>query len=166
MNCPVCGKTMVEEDCGGVIVDVCKRGCKGIWFDWLELTKLDENNEGVGSALAEALNHPRMSDQSRGKVKCPKCGKSMYTHKHKMAKEVTVDECVSCGGIFLDSGELKVVRDNFMTPDEADEYMQRLLAEVPGYAKKLDDIKRKEARNEAIARFTRFLRVSYYLTGK
>ena len=34
MNCPICKKEMVEEDFGGVVIDVCKNGCKGIWFDW------------------------------------------------------------------------------------------------------------------------------------
>jgi hypothetical protein len=47
MNCPVCSKAMVEKDFGGVRVDVCQDGCKGIWFDWMELIKLDEQNEGL-----------------------------------------------------------------------------------------------------------------------
>ena len=46
MNCPVCGKEMVSEDFG-VNVDVCENGCKGIWFDWGKLAKLDQKNEGV-----------------------------------------------------------------------------------------------------------------------
>jgi len=48
MNCPVCEKPMVAEDFGGVQVDACRDGCKGIWFDWLELVRLDENHEGFG----------------------------------------------------------------------------------------------------------------------
>ena len=56
MDCPACGKSMIEESFGDVQVDVCKSGCKGIWFDWGELKELDESHEGVGKAIEEALS--------------------------------------------------------------------------------------------------------------
>ena len=59
MNCPVCEKPMVAEDFGGVQVDACRDGCKGIWFDWLELVRLDENHEGFGiSAGWQVISFP------------------------------------------------------------------------------------------------------------
>lgn len=131
MNCPVCEKPMVEEDFGGVEVDVCKDGCKGIWFDWLELVRLDENHEGLGAALEEALKSPRVNDDDREQINCPKCAMTMQTHKYKSAKEVNVDECYGCGGFYLDSGELKEIRDNYMTEEEEDAYVQKLLEEFP-----------------------------------
>lgn len=131
MNCPACGKSMVEEDFGGVFVDVCKNGCKGIWFDWGELKELDQNHEGVGKALDEALKSPRKSDPDRGPLMCPKCGIKMREHKYKHAREVNVDECYSCGGFFLDSGELKQIRDNYMYEDEREAYVRRLVGETP-----------------------------------
>ena len=51
MNCPVCDKLMAETNFGDVQVNICKDGCKGIWFDWGELTRLDESNEGFGKAI-------------------------------------------------------------------------------------------------------------------
>ncbi len=131
MNCPVCEKPMVEEDFGGVQVDVCRDGCKGIWFDWLELVRLDENSEGVGEALQEALRSPRVNDGDRPQLNCPKCGMPMQTHKYKSAKEVNVDECYGCGGYFLDSGELQEVRDKYMTDEEEQAYVDKLLEEFP-----------------------------------
>lgn len=131
MNCPACGKSMVEEDFGGIFVDVCKNGCKGIWFDWGELKELDQNNEGVGKALEEALKSPRKNDPNRGPLMCPKCGIKMREHKYKHAKEVNVDECYACGGFFLDSGELKLIRDNYMNEDEREAYVRRLVGETP-----------------------------------
>ena len=122
---------MVEEDFGGVLVDVCKNGCKGIWFDWGELKDLDENHEGLGKALEEALNSPRQNNPERGRLNCPKCGIKMRHHKYKNAKEVSVDECYACGGFFLDSGELKQIRDNYMSEDEREVYVQRLVSETP-----------------------------------
>ncbi|OHB85748.1 MAG: hypothetical protein A2Z38_11475 [Planctomycetes bacterium RBG_19FT_COMBO_48_8] len=122
---------MVEEDFGGVSVDVCKNGCKGIWFDWGELMNLDENHEGVGRVLEEALKSPRQNNPTRGPLNCPKCGIKMREHKYRNAKEVSVDECYSCGGFFLDSGELKQIRDNYMSEDEREVYVQSLVGETP-----------------------------------
>jgi Zn-finger nucleic acid-binding protein len=121
---------MVEEDFGGVLVDVCRKGCKGIWFDWGELKELDENHEGVGRAIEEALKSLRRNDPDRGSLNCPKCGVKMREHKYKNAKEVNVDECYACGGFFLDSGELKQIRDNYMNEDEREVYVQKLVGET------------------------------------
>lgn len=166
MLCPVCGRNMVEEDFGGVKVDSCKNGCKGMWFDWQELRKLDENNEGFGNALQKALNHPRTNDENRGKITCPKCGLPMRSHKYKSAKEVNVDECYACGGFFLDSGELQTIRDNFMSGKEEAQYLNALLGNMPDYSKLREDTAKKKARAAALRKYTRFIRLSYYATGK
>ena len=131
MKCPVCETSMVEEDFGKVHVDVCKDGCKGIWFGWQELEKLNESHEGLGKAMEEALYAPRVLDAHRGPLTCPKCGINMQTHKYSSAKEVSVDECYACGGFFLDSGELKAIRDHYMDDAERDAYIQQLMDETP-----------------------------------
>lgn len=166
MKCPVCQKEMSEQDFGGLKVDVCKDGCKGIWFDWLELSKLDENNEGFGNVLKEALNYPRLNDDNRPRINCPKCDIPMHIHKYQSSKEVNVDECYGCGGFFLDSGELRVIRDTFMSEEECDKYANKLLVDLPEYKEALKDLEKQELRTEAIRRYTRFLRLSYYITGK
>ena len=125
---------MVTQDFGGVSVDVCVNGCKSMWFEWQELIRLDEKSEGLGEALTKALNYPRVNDASRLPLKCPKCGIQMQAHKYKSAKEVNIDECYSCGGFFLDSGELSEIRENFMTEKERYEYCQKLLGGIPEYA--------------------------------
>lgn len=166
MKCPICSKEMVEEDFGGVLVDVCEIGCRGMWFDWMELTKLDEQNEGLGAALEEALNNPRSNDESRGKIKCPKCGIPMYRHVHLRTKQVNVDECGNCGGFFLDSGELKATRDTYMSEEEEKEYLGALLADMPDYHAAMENVEKMQTRNKALRKYTRFLRLSYYMTGK
>jgi Zn-finger nucleic acid-binding protein len=160
MDCPVCGKSMVEQNFGGVQVDVCSKGCKGIWFDWLELVRLDENDEGAGQALEEALKSPRVNDANREKLNCPKCGSAMHAHKYASAKEVSVDECYGCGGFFLDSGELKEVRDNYMSEEEQDAYVDKLLADVPEYKEMAEEIRQEKAELRASAgrKFGGFLR--------
>ncbi len=166
MKCPVCAKEMVEEDFGGIHVDVCKIGCRGMWFDWMELIKLDEQNEGLGAALEEALYNPRSNDENRGKIKCPKCGIPMYAHIHLRTKDVNVDECGECGGFFLDSGELQATRDTYMSEEEEKEYLDNLLSHMPEYQMAEKNIEMMKTRNEALRRYTRFLRLSYYMTGK
>ncbi|MFC1708836.1 zf-TFIIB domain-containing protein [Candidatus Omnitrophota bacterium] len=166
MECSVCKKEMVEQDLGGIKVDVCKDGCKGLWFDWSELVKLDEKNEGFGNALKEALNYPRINDDSRGQINCPKCKKTMVTHKYQSSKKVNVDECYLCGGFFLDSGELKVVRDTFMSEQEEKDYIEKIVGNIPAYQKAEKDLNKEKLRAEAVQKYTRSLRLSYYLKGK
>ena len=97
MICPVCQKLMVSQDFGGVNVEVCLNGCKGLWFDWGQVNKLDHKNQGFGAALQAALNAPRQNDQNRGPIKCPKCGIDMHRHQFESEKEINVDECYGCG---------------------------------------------------------------------
>src|SRR5262245_16282103 len=115
MNCPVCGKKMVDQDFGNVNVRVCVDGCKGLWFEWLQLRKLDHKNEGFGEALQAALQYPRVNDADRPRLKCPICHIPMYCHQFPTDKEINIDECYGCGGIYLDSGEFKEIRDHSMS---------------------------------------------------
>jgi hypothetical protein len=158
MKCPACGKDMVEKDFGGVIVDVCENGCRSIWFDWHELTKLDESNEGAGDALLDAVDDPRTNDDNREPLHCPKCNMVMHVHKYHSAKEVNIDECYACGGIFLDSGELSAIRDNFMTEEERAAYCEKLVNEIDGFNGYVDDLEKRKMRAEALMRATKFLR--------
>jgi Zn-finger nucleic acid-binding protein len=157
---------MVQQDFGGVVVDVCVESCKGMWFDWGEIRKLDETNEGFGQALQTALQHPRSNGTHRTKLLCPKCGLPMHQHLFESQKEINVDECYQCGGFFLDSGELKSIRDGFMSEAERKAYVGKLLAEKNAYVDAVHRLKERESRTAAIEHFTRFLRVSYYVEGK
>ncbi len=163
MNCPVCSNEMIEKDFGGVLVDVCENGCKGMWFDWMELGKLDEQHEGAGRALEEALESPRVNDNDRGQINCPKCGKPMHIHKYKRAKAVNIDECYLCGGFFLDSGELMLIRETFMTDAEHAEYVEQLIASTPGVPEYQEDLEKRYARALAMLHMTRFVRPSYFV---
>ena len=162
MKCPVCDKEMVVKDFGGVNVDVCENGCKGIWFDQDELRMLDENNEGLGAALDAALHDPRANDAQRGQLICPKCSIPMHAHRFERAQEVNVDECYSCGGFFLDSGELAEIRDHYMSDAQVKEYVDKIVNAVPGYTQEQQDLAAGEKRLDAIQHFTRLLTVNYW----
>ncbi len=166
MKCPACQASMSVEDFGGVEVDVCKSGCKGIWFDWHELTRLDEDHEGFGNALREAAEHPRANDEKRGRLNCPRCSSPMHAHRYKRAQQVNVDECYACGGIFLDSGELQAVREEYMSDAEQQAYVRELMEDIPAMHALREDTERMEMRSSALHRMTRVLRLSYWMTGK
>ena len=166
MKCPACGSEMIERDFGGVMVDVCGDGCGGLWFDWAELLKLDETNEGCGKALREALDSPRSTDEGRDRLVCTKCGTPMHAHLYQSSRAVTVDECYVCGGFFLDAGELKLIRNTFMTDEEEEAFTNKLLAGMPEYQEAKRNLDREKSRAEAARHLTRFLRLSYYLTGE
>jgi Zn-finger nucleic acid-binding protein len=166
LTCPVCKKTMVEQDFGGVKVHVCINGCKGLWFDWLQLQKLDHKNQGFGDALQAALKYPRVNDDNRGRLTCPKCKLLMYRHEFDLDKEVNVDECYGCGGFFLDSGELSEIRDHSMSPQEEQAYLNKFVEDMPETKALEAQVKKDELRADAIAHYTRFLRHGYYMAGK
>ncbi len=166
MQCPVCQKELIQQDFGGVKVDVCKDGCKGIWFDWVELGKLDQKNEGLGQALKEALEYPRFNDENRFQINCPKCGIGMTRHKYESQKEVEVDECYQCGGFFLDSGELRVIRDNFMSEQERKNYIDDIISQNPSLGKTFGDFAKDKIRDKAARSFAGFIRSSYYVPIK
>jgi Zn-finger nucleic acid-binding protein len=161
MTCPVCSKEMVAENFG-VNVGVCENGCKGMWFDQGQLRMLDEKNEGLGAALEAALRYPRKNDGQRGDIKCPVCAIPMHTHKYKRAQEVNADECYKCGGIFLDSGELTDLRNNYMSDAEVNAYAEKIVSAVPEYVQAMKDLDAGKKRSEAIQHFTRFITVNYW----
>ena len=153
MKCPVCSTEMVEKDLGQK-VDICENGCKGIWFDRAELQKLDQPGEGIAAAIKAAQQSPRINDAERGQINCPQCGIPMHMHKFARDQEVNVDECYECGGFFLDSGELKEIRDNFMSDTDAEAYTEKLADGIPGYvAGGARHLQQKE-RIKAIQNFT------------
>ncbi|MGH7738518.1 MAG: zf-TFIIB domain-containing protein, partial [bacterium] len=131
MKCPVDGQEMTPENFG-MNVEVCESGCKGIWFDHGELQLMDQPGEGLGAALEAALRNPRNNDAQRGQINCPKCSIPMHAHRFKRDEEVNVDECYACGGFFLDSGELKEIRDHYMSDEQVKAYADQLINAVPG----------------------------------
>ncbi|MDD2714656.1 MAG: zf-TFIIB domain-containing protein [Candidatus Wallbacteria bacterium] len=138
MDCPVCSKAMTTEDFGGVQVDVCQN-CGGIWFDMLELRKLDEPAEGSGPAMEKALSAALADDTKRSPISCPYCKIGLKRHKYQFNKDVTIDECYECGGIFLDAGELKLIKQGFMDQEKRARFCENLLRNIPEYEQSLEE---------------------------
>ena len=104
INCPKCSSEALVETpaLGNIPLDVCP-GCSGIWFDKDELEALLKQSQGWDSADFDLINA-----KAEG-LACPRC-------KNKMSRGglvnplLLVDRCQSCGGIWLDSHELDLVK--------------------------------------------------------
>lgn len=111
MICPACNHTLAPHRLGSVTVDVCRGGCGGAWFDAFELQRVAAM-EHAAEELAEiphALTPRAASDQRRD---CPRCtGVKLIRHFATGLRRVEVDHCPSCGGYWLDYGELDKILD-------------------------------------------------------
>jgi len=118
MKCPACENSLTPTTAGDVQVDICEGGCGGIWFDRKEIESLDEEAEIAGENL---LNITRRDDVVRRSppLSCPVCVKEPLVRQYfDSASKVEVDLCWSCGGLWVDTGELKRVRSQFKTAAE------------------------------------------------
>ncbi len=103
MKCPKCETDSLRPiQYRGVEVDRCRR-CQGIWFDQDELPEfLNLSRKELRSIQSEKTDP--QANMKRGD--CPRDGKEMLRVYSPRNQEVTIDHCVECGGIWLDSGEL------------------------------------------------------------
>ena len=169
MKCPACSNQLEQITVGKLSVDICKNGCGGIWFDKFELKQVDEKHESAGESLLHIERNPDIViDHSQTRL-CPKCGhQEMIKHFMSMKREVEVDECPACGGIWLDAGELRQIRGQF--DKEADrkraagEYFSEIFGDDLAKMREESDEKRRRARN--IAKIFRFICPTYYIPGK
>jgi hypothetical protein len=104
MNCPKCSSEALVETpaLGNLPLDVCP-GCSGIWFDKGELEALLEQSQGGAAASLELLN-----PKAEG-LDCPRC-KNRMSRGGLVNPMLLVDKCQACGGVWLDSRELELLR--------------------------------------------------------
>ncbi|HMJ63794.1 MAG TPA: zf-TFIIB domain-containing protein [Candidatus Binatia bacterium] len=111
MICPACDFTLTPITVGKLTVDVCQGGCGGIWFDNFELKKVDEPQEFEGAPLLHIPRDEQRPVDYNRRRKCPKCPDLvMMRHYFSDKRQVEVDECPGCGGVWLDAGELALIR--------------------------------------------------------
>jgi uncharacterized protein len=58
--------------------------------------------------MRDKLDKERVANERKAHfMKCPKCGADLKEEEHGQVK---VDICVECGGMFLDAGEMELLR--------------------------------------------------------
>jgi hypothetical protein len=113
--CPACNKILSVQTVGHLTVDFCAKGCGGIWFDNFELEQAAELHEVVGEVLVQLENKSpiiQAPSETSDKRLCPRCENTkMMRHYFSSKRQVIVDQCSSCNGYWLDSGELSNIRE-------------------------------------------------------
>jgi len=134
IKCPACQKKMIKVFVPreGINIDVCADGCGGIYFDNREFKFFDEPHEDI-TEIENALKNKEFIkvDESLPRT-CPVCGSRMVKNYSSIRKEIQVDECYSCGGKFLDYGELQKIRDEYRTESERTEDIMNYVYKTVG----------------------------------
>lgn len=164
MNCPACGNAMSEIPVGDVKVDACQGGCGGLWFDSWELIKLDEPAENAGELLLDIPKRAGLQVDRSKPLLCPRHpGIVMTRHYWSVKRQVTVDECPECRGIFLDPGELATIRTEYASEEERRQAAEAYFDEM--FGKQLAGVRESTARSRSFAHMFRFICPSWYLEG-
>jgi uncharacterized protein len=122
MKCPACFNELMPLQLQNLTLDVCQGGCGGIWFDAFELQKVDEQDETAGEPLLSIQRDQHLVVDHTRKRQCPRCADmKLQRHFYSAARRVEVDECPSCGGLWLDGGELALIRAEKSQAVEADQ---------------------------------------------
>ncbi len=169
MKCPACGNKLSHIDVNGVEVDICKGGCGGIWFDNYEFKKFDEPHEYAGEALLGVERDPDVAVDHSEKRDCPKCiNLPMMRHFYSVKRDVEIDECPGCAGIWLDTGELAAIRSLYSSEDEKREAAKKVFDDLSGPRFEALTNEREIQRDKArsIANMFKFICPSYYIPGK
>lgn len=169
MKCPRTGAHMKEVEINKVKVDV-SEGCGGVWFDNFEFEKFDEVHECAGDKLVDLMaSFSKKAPDLSQRLHCPRCPDTvLMRHFESPLKKIQIDKCPSCGGIWLDAGELASFRKQF--PLEAD----RKKAGEEFFEKNIMPLLKSEAQKgqaelakaRRIANAFRFICPSYYIPGK
>jgi Zn-finger nucleic acid-binding protein len=131
MKCPACGNRLQRMTVGEVSVDACRGGCGGIWFDNHELQKFDEPHEADGEALLDLERNRNIHVDFHKKRHCPKCNKVVMTRRFFNDKrQVEIDECPNCAGVWLDYGELGTIRATYASEQDREKAAEEYLREV------------------------------------
>ena len=101
--CVKCNSVLDKARISDVEVDVCP-ACHGLWLDRGEIERLGrmpgEHLNELRAVLSRGPTNAGISEVQRA---CPACPESLAEVK---LGRVVVDFCKSCGGVFLDRGEL------------------------------------------------------------
>ena len=166
MECPACGNPLRELTAGDVVVDVCRGGCGGIWFDNRELKKFDEPHEEAGQDLLDVERDPSVSVDHSAERKCPRCdGVTMLRHFFSIKHEVELDECPGCGGMWLDAGELGKIRSLYESEEQRRQAAKEYFDEVFGAKFEEMRAQREQSRVSRVGNVLKFLSPSYYFAG-
>jgi Zn-finger nucleic acid-binding protein len=129
MHCPACHAELTPATLAGVTLDACQGGCAGIWFDRGEL-KFDPPADALGRWLDELAASRTVHVDPAKRRNCPRCSNSvLMRHFSSATRAVAIDECPTCAGIWLDSGELEQIRSEHVSLEDRHRAMVKAFEE-------------------------------------
>lgn len=102
IECPKCHSPMQHVRVGETEIERCAR-CGGIWLDVFEKDAVLANSSLVSQADP---NDARPHTASPKAMSCPRDHWQLIHMVDQRQPHVKFEACKSCGGIFLDAGEL------------------------------------------------------------
>ena len=136
MKCPACQSELIEVDLGELKVDICQKGCGGVWFDRFEL---DKTSSPHASSINNLLNNTKATELTitENKRLCPRDSTFMMQHFYSVKKQVKVDTCPRCAGIWLDRNELNAIQSEYKNACEkkqdANDYLEKAFRKILAY---------------------------------
>ena len=120
MQCPRDGTTLTSEPYeGDVVVERCA-SCAGLWLDSGELKAVQETIEHDYAGELQQINavaraYEIARQQARPEIDCPVCHSHLEPREYAYCSQILIDRCVTCGGVWLDAGELQALEKFFET---------------------------------------------------
>lgn len=131
MQCPIDTNTLVAKQMHNLEIDVCSK-CGGVWFDEGEfrgavgnITSFDFPEKYQVSPLKEKNQALHLHER---KLSCPKDGVNLETLHYDPPSGIYLDRCGKCGGVWLDGGEIALVKKQ-LAPNPTLDAMVRAFTE-------------------------------------
>lgn len=120
LHCPNCDAALTEFRVHKyATVHACHPGCSRIWAERDVLRRIDHLTKGDLSAIRDVLlSLPTGSAPTAVQRNCPHGHGDLIARSHDLVPTVEIDLCPRCDGVFLDAGELAVIRERPLTGRE------------------------------------------------
>lgn len=129
VECPKCRVTMERVHAAGVDVDRCPE-CHAIWLDLFEKEALT-SHPNTARELDEGGRTE--GDDAKRTLLCPRDGSTLISRKAFENRDIVVESCTVCGGVFLDAGELRSLHKTEPFGGDELEGWKKTLADVAGF---------------------------------
>ncbi|WP_299269021.1 zf-TFIIB domain-containing protein [uncultured Psychrosphaera sp.] len=154
MKCPRTGTKLKPVKLGPIQVEISEK-CGGVFFDQKELELFNDPADIKGNVLVKHLTQfDNDSYDPSARVRCPKCPDTIMMRRYESpAHIVEIDECPSCAGIWLDTGELKLLRDNHLSQKERALLREELIRDTE--ASQFNSISSKNSNRDSLGQVFR-----------
>lgn len=161
MKCPRTGSLLKTVKLGKIEVEISEE-CAGVFFDNLELERFDEKHEIEGEVLIKHLSQFKpIAIKEDSRIKCPKCKDTVMMRRFYSPKHIVeIDECPKCAGVWLDAGELTLIREHFSTEPERLAMCEQLTKEVDRHP---EVIRQRQEYDETMSKLEAFSRLLHQI---